>query len=493
MRDDSERRLAARLHAYESRVPDREPPPLESVRRGPPLPALIGGGALAAVAVALVAVVILQPSPDPVGGSSPTPVASGTVDASPSSAPTTSPLETPGVAPTAPASASPEPTLGPIVRWATAASFGPDGHAEEVRDIAYAAGHFVAVGYREPLNARGQVGPYPHDPLVWISLDGTSWSALALGPEFDGADVHSVVALPDGSAAIYGWVDRDPDPMNTDEAGLVMWRSTDGSAWEQVDLVRPADSGDPRASITHVVDGPKGYLSSTTWANDSGLVDELWFSTDGITWELVRRFQAGDDGWTTSLHDYEAGAEGFVLTGMRYEVESDDRTYVPVVQASSDGRTWFDAEPGTLPDGPDLLVAPIGGDWIMTATNSGDGTDTAWFSANGLAWERRGEIDVPLPASAPAEDSVPLVGTLLPAGDRVFVSGAVQICCHTPWWAAGIWSSFDGSQWERLGFPEDTVIRAAATHGEVTVLAGHTGASPDAWEARATFWVSERE
>jgi hypothetical protein len=463
---------------------------LRRLSRRVPWPILTGIGALA-IAIGGVSALVITNLPAPrgsVGGASPTPGESpaATLSASQLATPTVEASPSPTAVPT------PVPTPGPITRWSTAAAFGEDGFAQEVTDVAHAGGHFVAVGYREPLEARGQVGPSVAQPLVWISPDGNSWEALRLGPEFVRAHLFSVTTLPDGAAGIYGWTDRDPNPNNEDPEGRI-WRSTDANTWEAMTPTLPPDPAalNPRY-ITRVVSGARGYLT----AQHSGDADEVWYSSDGFAWESVQRLEHPEPGWTTTLRDFDAGDQGFVIVGESYEVDADARVYVPFVQASSDGRTWLDADPAEMPLGPNLLAAPVRGDWIITQSDFDTGADTTWFSRDGLHWEQRASIDVPPPPALGEgwDAGLPLVGTIVEAGDRAFIIGAVQYCCHGPWYAAGIWSSFDAMTWERIAFPEDTMIRAAAEHDGVTVLAGWTGASPLAdWQARATFWVGQRE
>ncbi|HEX7224981.1 MAG TPA: hypothetical protein VF367_05330, partial [Candidatus Limnocylindria bacterium] len=82
---------------------------------------------------------------------------------------------------------------------------------------------------------------------------------------------------------------------------------------------------------------------------------------------------------------------------------------------------------------------------------------------------------------------------LVSTGERVFLVGLTSVCCHGPAWAASVFSTFDGTSWEPLGFPAGTVVTAAAEHDGVIVLAGFDRARPeDDFRARATFWIGER-
>ena len=485
---DFERRLGQRLRAYESRIPDAEPPPpgTAPARAGRWL-WLVGGG-VAVVTAALLAVVFLKPpAHDPVGGA--------TFTASASIAPTTEETSSATAGATAPPASSapvqtPQPTPGPISRWAPVGVFASDGWAEEVTDMTYAAGHFIAIGYREPDDQRGHVGPPIDEPRIWISADGRAWEGIELGPAFASGHPRTIVALPDGSAVAYGTIDPDP-PANPQSAA---WVTVDGRTWALLDLALPREE-----YLSRVVGGPHGLITVVgSEGDDESSVAEVWHSIDGATWSTVHAVERRD-GYESGGYDWGAGPEGFVVTGYRYRLDSERSDEQTFVVASGDGVEWFEAPAEEITFSTYANVAPVGGDWVIAAnilTAEGfTGRAATWYSANGLAWDERTAIDVPMPTSPyPDSSTATLIGSLVSTGERVIASGSVSICCHGPWWAAGVWSSFDGRSWERLGFPDGTVVTAAAEHDGVVVLAGFDRARPeDEFKARATFWIGERE
>ena len=268
-----------------------------------------------------------------------------------------------------------------------------------------------------------------------------------LGSVFDGAHLFAATTLPDGAAAIYGYVDRDPDP-NMEEIEAAAWRSMDAKTWTRFELVLPArpDAETPSyRTIGAIASGAGGYLTVDGYATEEGLVDLVLYSSDGARWEVAAHFGPDGSGWTDGLRDYAAGDEGFVLVGERYEIDAEQRVYLPIVRASADGRTWIDADPEAMPEGPNLLVAAVEGDWIATQTDFEAGTDVTWFSHDGVTWEERASLDVPDPPGSEefGEGNVSVIGTIIEAGDRAIISGAHVYCCHSPWYAAGIWSSFE--------------------------------------------------
>jgi hypothetical protein len=264
--------------------------------------------------------------------------------------------------------------------------------------------------------------------------------------------------------------------------------------------VGPLDLALPRKEyLSDVVGGPHGLITVVSSQAEGGTsVAEVWHSVDGASWSVVHAVEPRD-GYESAGYDWEAGPEGFVVIGNRYRFDGEDRDDRTFVLASGDGLEWIEAPAEETTFSNLSHVAPIGGDWVIAANEVtevvGTGRATTWYSANGLAWDERSAIDVPMPSSPyPDTDTSTVIGGLAGTGERVIASGSVVICCHGPRWAAGVWSSFDGQSWEGLDFPEGTVVTAAAQHDGVVVLAGFDRARPeDEFKVRAMFWIGERE
>lgn len=475
--DDFDRSLADRLRGAEGRVRPGETPDLAVLAgAGPGRWKLLGAGAVAAAALVLAVIVAPRLVAEPGPGASLSPL--------PSAVPSevASPTSTDAPAPTA--EPTPEPTpVGPITRWAPTATFTSEGMATETRDVTYAAGHFVAIGYAEPAGRRGEVGLPIDEPRMWISREGRSWTEVDTAP-FGDAHFGSVVALPNGDALVYGSVDLDP---TTGASASAAWRSTDGLSWARVVL----DVPEPDVIPWSVRGGAKGYLTTIRPPTSGGY--ELWHSVDGLAWQAVHSIPEEDGAWRPHYRDWEAGPEGFVVSGVRYPAEGGVVGAEPFILASSDGLTWIEADSGAMPTEHDLIVAPIGPDWLIAARGD-DGPYSTWHSANGLAWVARGPLDVPVPSHDEMESLGVWISGFVPTGDRVIASAAVSYCCHGPLWAAGVWWTAAGSAWDELGFPPGTAIRSAAVHGDVIVIAGFDQARPeDDFAARAVFWIGERE
>jgi hypothetical protein len=211
--------------------------------------------------------------------------------------------------------------------------------------------------------------------------------------------------------------------------------------------------GAGRSSV--FAEGPLGYVQA--WAGRAGLdasVIELYWSDDALSWELVHSIAAGRD-----AHVYAAGGgpDGFVVAA---RLGADDG---PLMLASGDGRTWFEApeQPALADDDVVMTVAPVGPDWLAAGWRSvaepAGGIDL-WSSADGLLWEPAGSI-------APPDDVEPF-GTrvmypshMISHGGSLFLSGA-QAVEGSDTRPLGVWTSTDGRSWEEMDLGGPAEVRA---------------------------------
>jgi hypothetical protein len=459
MPDDSDRRLAARLRAYESRVPSDEPPPLNSVRRGLPRSALISTGALGALAAGLLALVVLQQSPEPFGESSPSPTPSAMLTPTPSPSATSPATLAPSVTPT---TRPPTATAAPVpAEWTLANTFAEPNRPTFVFDATAWERGFVAVGARLDGFA-GDVGPYAGQPILWISADGSSWEERALDIEIPveqpGAPVDArvghVVTLPDGRLMV----------IRSVYAAATAWTSLDASTWTPVDL------GIGDTSVLDIDRGPTGLVLIGTSAEG---LEQIWFSTDGLQWELTREDPAAD---AAQLSSVAAGPEGFVVVGA-HRTDTDR----PYVLASADGRTWLEAPLQAAFEDDDFPydVAPLGPDWIATGfgAEQADQRTVVWRSANGLDWERDlGPVDPSGRDSYYATDIAGAGGLAVLSPAEARIGGPFQF----PTLA---WSTIDGVDWTGI-LPDGSYVTDLITDGTTVVAVGTIGRGDS-----AAFWI----
>ncbi len=208
---------------------------------------------------------------------------------------------------------------GPDAPWQPAEGLAGPG-TETVASLHRVGDRWVALGRARASFAVTE----PEAAAVWLSDDGRSW-ARQEGP-FDvvpGLDTRAAgaCALPGGDLLVVGWADRGDG-----RAEPVAWRSG-GGGWARVE--GPA-----------VPAGSPGWLGSCAGDGEVTLVQGgvedrpvLWRTTDGEAFEPVDVFDPGDR--LTAVRPLEGGA-GFVAAGHRTAGGRDEA----VVWLSPDGARW---------------------------------------------------------------------------------------------------------------------------------------------------------
>ena len=174
----------------------------------------------------------------------------------------------------------------------------PDGvhidedHAEAwMQDVAVAGGRLVAVG-----SIAMSMGPnsYRYDPVMWTSTDGTTWVEVNLDPEVftETTEFRSVAAGPSGFVAV--GQNSQTSSCCLETPGV--WWSADGLAWSSVSLDQDAFVADRQSDfgVHAVAAGPGGYVavgrdSRCRYFPRVCSVAEgaIWVSEDGRSWVRV--------------------------------------------------------------------------------------------------------------------------------------------------------------------------------------------------------------
>ena len=111
----------------------------------------------------------------------------------------------------------------------------PQGNAYEIDGVAATANGFVAVGYQYT----GQGGTGPSQGLVWTSADGMTWQ-LNADPAFLEVSPNGVVAMGSdvylfGDFSLCDYItDENQDCTEDPNAGTVIFKSSNGGAWQQL-------------------------------------------------------------------------------------------------------------------------------------------------------------------------------------------------------------------------------------------------------------------
>lgn len=430
-----DRELAGRLAAYESRLPDAQPPAVDApLRGGGPRWPFVGVGILAAAAAVLAVAVLLGLPRDDTGEASPSPSAAATESAQPATSASKQPApeSQPSVVP-ATGAPSPAPSDTPAftagVSWTRLAELRVDGEDLHPSGLAIRNGLMVLVGTAFLADEAKPQLPAPRQGRIWLSSDGASWEAIVDADTFRDAVLEAVLVTSDGTFVAAGWL----DPVGGTITQHVAWQSADGRDWERVDLGLPSDL---TTSARFIAQGPAGFVIAGT-RMDSGR-NEIWHSSDGRSWRLVRELPTFETSEGRDIQQVRGGLEGFVATGVRTE----GRLYV---MASGDGIEWLDAPEQPAVDGMPAVppLAPLGGDWIATGRGGVDPIEI-WRSANGLDWS-------PMAGVEPAGAGLEVGADLLSAGDRLFLESSEAFV------PGPTWTSADGRAWVLTDLPLEAV------------------------------------
>ncbi|HSH21175.1 MAG TPA: hypothetical protein VK992_00980 [Candidatus Caenarcaniphilales bacterium] len=323
--------------------------------------------------------------------------------------------------------------------WQYLADF-PAGDAIDVAAVAHTGANFVAVG-SEPAEPESFFGP--RQGVVWTSDDGRVWQRNADEVFANATLLHVVVA--GDTTYVFGLLSAcamgDEDCQDVPEAGMTVWRSTDGG-WERLPQSRQLReaflAGVLALGETVVAFGDRedvsgsgaGELAATVWLSDDGAgfeevtelvgMDPISAATagpDGIvafgtrllpgTEQIETVAAYSDDGRSFELAGLPAGLDvviesvvfgpsGFVAVGAPEDAETSG--HLPTVLTSDDGRSWREVSLGgsfsrttlhqahALPDGY-LLI----GSEPSEADPQRD-VALSWVSADGETWEPRAAL-----------------------------------------------------------------------------------------------------
>ena len=371
--------------------------------------------------------------------------------------PTPSTTESPELTESPSPSARPSPTptdddRASATDWTEAARFDAGEGLLLASDVSAWSGGFIAIGHEW---TDGYVGG-PGGPRIWTSDDGRAWeeASLNLGP--DTVELRGILRLSAGGVIVIG------EQYGSDGPRARAFRSEDGTSWTEIDLpTEIAERGGVR-----VASGPVGHLIT--------LDDEIWYSAEAESWQLVHEAPTG----VTFLQP-AAGDEGFVTSASSADGD------VPVIYASGDGLTWYE---GTTPTGV-FGVAPWRGDWFGWGYTEDPASIGLFRSANGLDWSDAGDLsDLTGPGGPTAGqgmDSDVTEMTLSGEGSILLATLGWNHCCATPPRGVATYLTTDAETWAPAGLPEGAYVSALATDGTVVVAAGHLerGASIGLWVA----------
>lgn len=234
------------------------------------------------------------------------------------------------------------------------------------------------------------------------------------------------------------------------DEGDQLWRSDDGVSWRRVQvpgLGRNEDTGD-FASVTSVTHGSAGYVAvgSFSGGDDETFEGRVWTSRDGIGWngqspEGVAGNSEGVYG-STELTLVGAADDGYIAFGSG----PDGRA----AWTSTDGMQWRPAtDPGLKRIARTVVgLVPINGELVAFTTPRRERASPITVNRGSAfgAWRQVDTVDARwlYGSAAMARPGAPLTLIASTKGDRL-----------------ALWTSIDGSAWNRAGRLPDVLATSA--------------------------------
>lgn len=346
--------------------------------------------------------------------------------------------------------------------WTTAKLSVPKDANVLVAGVAAGPDQAVIVGGRvcEIPPGGAADGPWRCHGQAWTSRDGSTWTAAKAATV--GLDLGYVSLDSSGPEVGIGGVAHGPggwvahglqQPRLDGPQRAAIWRSADGSTWEQVDTGKAFPAG---THLTAILGASDGYLLAGVVHARRAPRAAIWSSADGLRWVRVKGDEVADIGGyidtmeepgsggirslTLAPGPTEGGAigDGAVAAGSACFAPMDDSIWAwngicwAHLWRTPDGQTWSTSSAGGVSSGLHH-VAALGDRLLVGTAICEECPDVLLLTEDGQEWN--------VPFATPVGDRT---AALLSTADR-FVS------VMTPEPAADhplvVWSSATGSDW----------------------------------------------
>ena len=366
-------------------------------------------------------------------------------------------------------SASVEPTTSAsetFLDWQLADVPGPNADAigGSVHGVAAFSEGLVAVG----TELVGEAAGGGQRAAVWMSTDGSAWTAVPNQPSFEDGVMLKVAVAEDAIVgaeasgdAILGELivavgHRLPDGSTPSEEAPAVWYSIDGQAWTRVDDLRlclcDEDAEEP-PTFTTLTAAQVGVFWAGVVDADTGQA-ELWQTQSGTDWGQSTQPEQTVDLWpgaisrvrwlSTPAHDPQR--EGILfLAGSRTEEDGSNRPAI-WVNNWAEGTSLHRASLDSAPDGTRLVDVARGTSAFVAVANAGCCEFTTFTSVDdGETW-----VAHPGPVGEESTSASAVVGN---DDIGVVAFGTVGATEDVPG-AFSAWTSDTGESWAVI--PEET-------------------------------------
>ncbi len=260
---------------------------------------------------------------------------------------------------------------------------------------------------------------------IWRTTDGLTWEQ-ANTDGFGDANNMNVFALVPFGDHLYAATDNSTMGGGT---GGEVWRTADGTSWEQVNTDGFGDANNIVA-WTMAVFTDTLYVGTANYANGA----EIWRSTDGTTWEQANTDGFGDANNVRALS--MAAFDGYLYVGTTNSATGSE------IWRTADGTTWTQVNSdgfGSAANDGTYTLAPFGG-YLYAGTRNRSTGGQLWRTADGTTWES-------VITDGFGDTDNDTINVLVALGDD-FYAGTARADGATT--GAEIWRSSDGTSWTQV-------------------------------------------
>lgn len=300
-------------------------------------------------------------------------------------------------------------------------------------------------------------------PGLWFVDAGGSWEQVD-PDELGSGTINSVTEFEGGFVGVgeVFEVEGTGEDATTTAADPALWRSTDGSSWEQLpadDFGDPDEDDDERRLFAVTVVGerlvaflatipPEGDIDVSVYVSDDG---ESWTETDTTTFDGIS-YAAGFE---------ELDGQLVVVASTDVDEGGDaDRDSVELF-TTTDGESWDPVDVAGIDDGGLIFGTAVLGDRLYAAGPVDGGGAAVWVTdALGERWREVHQVDGP----DQIDGLVALPGGLLALGS----TGEGEDT------EPAVWVSDDGTTWEEAdldGVEPGFWLGSGVAQDDTTVLA----------------------
>ena len=252
----------------------------------------------------------------------------------------------------------------------TPAVFGRSG-SEQLTSVAAGRAGWLAVG--------GVVAGTAQHPVVVVSPDGMTWSAVDTEPAFAGRDAYTVQA----AAGPAGYVIVGYQGSAAAGYQAEAWYSTGPAGWQQAAGENALDGESGSREMLAVTATTSGFVAVGLQGNSPA----AWVSANGQAWTVLALPLPAGAARAVLLH---VAAEGGTLVAVGMEQTSSGALAPFAARSVNNGMSWTE-EALPVPSGSAQVTALAAAGQTFTATGTYGSTPghqdvVVWTSPDGLTW-----------------------------------------------------------------------------------------------------------